>query len=87
VKLSKDKPTVQTFLDGHMVKPQKAKPKVHRKKEHPILFPAQNNPSNLMAKILSMFDFFMEKKGWPLDHSLGFYSRLTQTSFEIPLPW
>jgi hypothetical protein len=42
-------------LDGHSVKPPKAKPKVQRKKEYPTLFPAQNNPSNLTAKIMSIF--------------------------------
>jgi hypothetical protein len=40
-----------------LVKPQGPNPK-----EHPGLFLAQNNPSNLMAKILLMIDFFMEKK-------------------------
>jgi hypothetical protein len=61
VKPPKTKPEVQTFghelpwpldLDGHSVKPPKFKPKVQRKKEHPTLFPAQNNPSNLMVKTL-----------------------------------
>jgi hypothetical protein len=47
---------------GHGVKPPKAKLKVQRKKEHPTLFPAQNNPSNPMAKILSIFDLFMNMK-------------------------
>jgi hypothetical protein len=35
--------------------------KVQRKEEHPTLFLAQNNPYNLMAEILPMFDFFCEK--------------------------
>jgi hypothetical protein len=43
------------------MKPPKAKPKVQRKKDHPTLFPAQNNPSNLTAKISSTFDFFNKK--------------------------
>jgi hypothetical protein len=45
------------------VKLPKAKSKVQRKKEHPTLFVAQNNPSNPTANILSIFIFiFMEKK-------------------------
>jgi hypothetical protein len=44
------------------VKPPKAKPKVQKKKGHPTLFPIPNNPSNLTAKILSMFDFFMKNQ-------------------------
>ena len=41
------------------VKPPKGKPKVQRKKEqHSTLFLVQNNPSNLTAKILSVFVFF-----------------------------
>jgi hypothetical protein len=35
-----------------------------------------------MAKILSMIDFFMKKNRQPLEQSLGFHSRLTQTSFK-----
>jgi hypothetical protein len=46
----------------HGVKPPKAKPQVQRKNEHPTLFPAQNNPNNLMVKILSVFYFFKKKK-------------------------
>ena len=42
---------------GHSVKPPKAKAKVQRKNEQPTLFFVQNNPSNLMAKILSVFGF------------------------------
>jgi hypothetical protein len=70
VKPPKVKPKVQTFghelprplnLDGHSLKPPKAKPKVQRKKEHPTLVLAENIPSNLTAKTLSMFEFFMEK--------------------------
>jgi hypothetical protein len=37
-----------------------------------------------MAKILLMIDFLMKKNRRPLDHSLSFHSRLTQTSFESP---
>jgi hypothetical protein len=55
-------------------------------KEHPTLFLAQNNPSNPTAKILLRIDFLMKKERRPLDHSLGFHSRLTQTSFENPSP-
>ena len=57
-------------------------------KERPTFFLAQNNPSNLTAKILSMifFIFFNEKKRWPLDYRLGFHSRPTQTSFESLSP-
>jgi hypothetical protein len=67
VKPPKAKPKVQTFghelpwaldLDGHNVKPPNAKPKVQRMREHPTFFLAQNNPSNLTAKILSMIDSF-----------------------------
>jgi hypothetical protein len=70
VKPPKAKTKFQTFgdelprpldLDGHSMKTSKAKSKVQRKKEHPTLFLAQYNPSNLTAKILSMFDFFMKK--------------------------
>jgi hypothetical protein len=70
VKPPKAKPKVQTSghelswpldLDGHSVKPPKVKPQAQRKKEHPTLFIAQNNPSNLMTKILSMNDFSMKK--------------------------
>ena len=55
---------VQTFghellrplnLDSHSVKPPKAMPKVQWKKDHPTLFHAQNNPSNLTVKILLVF--------------------------------
>jgi hypothetical protein len=45
---------------GHSVKPPKVKPKVQRK-ENPTLVPTQSNPSNLMAKILSIFSWFYEK--------------------------
>jgi hypothetical protein len=34
-----------------------------------------------MAKILSMIDFFKKENRQPLDHSLGFHSYPTQTSF------
>ena len=87
---------VQTFghelprlldLDGHSVKPPKVKPKVQRKKEHPILFLVQKNPSNLTTKILIVFYFFMKKNQRPLNHSLGFHFYPTQTSFESPSPW
>jgi hypothetical protein len=44
-------------LAGHSVKPPKAKPKVQKKEEYPTLFLAQNNSSNLTAKILSMIYF------------------------------
>jgi hypothetical protein len=66
----KAKPKVQTYgrelpppldLHNYGVKPPKAKPKVQRKKEHPTVFLAQNNPSNLTAKILSMIHFLMKK--------------------------
>jgi hypothetical protein len=66
MKPPKAKAKVQTFghelpypldLDGHNVKPPKAKPRVQRKNEHPTLFPVQNNPSNLTAKILSLLKF------------------------------
>jgi hypothetical protein len=40
-----------------------------------------------MAKILSMIDYLMKRNQWPLDHSLGFHSRPTQTSFESPSPF
>jgi len=49
----------------------KAKPKNPNSKEHATLLFAQNNPSNLTAKILSMIDYFNEKKIRPLDGSLG----------------
>jgi hypothetical protein len=52
-------------LVGPSVKPPKVKPKVQThsmKKEHPTLFPTQNNPSNLTAKILLMIDLFYGKK-------------------------
>jgi hypothetical protein len=71
VKPPKAKPRVQTFgyelpwaldLDGHSLKPLKAKPKAQRKKEHPTSVPAQNNLSNLTAKILSVFCFFFYEK-------------------------
>jgi hypothetical protein len=39
-----------------------------------------------MAEILWVVDFLMEKNRRPLNHSLGFHSRLTQTSFENPSP-
>jgi hypothetical protein len=39
-----------------------------------------------MTKILAMIDFLTKKNQWPLDHSLGFHSRPTQTSFESPSP-
>ena len=39
-----------------------------------------------MVKILSMIDFLMGKNRRPLDHSLGFHSRPTQTSFKTPSP-
>jgi hypothetical protein len=55
-------------------------------KEHATLFLAQNNPSNLMAKILSMIDYLMKRNRRPLDHSLGFHSHPTQPSFESPSP-
>jgi hypothetical protein len=58
-------------LAGHSVKPPKAKPEVQRK-ENPTLVPTQSNPSNLMAKILSIFSWFYEKNRWLLDHSLDF---------------
>jgi hypothetical protein len=48
---------IRSKMLGSGVKPPKAKPKVHRKKKHPTLFRAQNSPSNLTAKILSVFDF------------------------------
>ena len=48
------------------------------------MFPAQNNPSDLTAKILSISDIFMKKNQRPLDDSLGFHSRVTQISFENP---
>jgi hypothetical protein len=69
------------------VKHPKAKPKFLRKKEHPTLSLAQYNASNLTAKILSMIDFFMKKKWRLVDHSLGFHSHPTQTSFESLSPW
>jgi hypothetical protein len=50
------------------------------------LFLVQNNPSNLMAKILLMIDFLLKRNRWPLDHSLGFHSCPTQTSFESLSP-
>jgi hypothetical protein len=43
------------------VKPPKAKPKSPNSKEHATLLLAQNNPSNLTAKILSMIDYYNEK--------------------------
>jgi hypothetical protein len=51
-------------LDGHNVKPPKAKPKVQRKKDHPTtLFPIKTHSCNLMAKILLVFlKVFNEKK-------------------------
>jgi hypothetical protein len=55
-------------------------------KEHATLFLAQINPSNLTVKILSMIDYLMKRNQRPLDHSLGFHSRPTQTSFESPSP-
>ena len=48
-------------LVGHSLKPQKAKPKGPNSKEHPTLFLAQNNPSYLTAKVLSMIGFIMKK--------------------------
>jgi hypothetical protein len=33
-----------------------------------------------------MIDFLMKNNRRPLDHSLGFHSRPTQTSFESPSP-
>jgi len=48
--------------------------------------PCPNIPSNLTTKILSMIDFLMNKTWRPLNHSLGFHSRPTQTSIERPSP-
>jgi hypothetical protein len=74
VKPPKAKPKVQTFghelpqplnLDSCSVKPPKAKPKLQTQTpnsmEHPTLFFAQNNPSNLTTKILPMIDFLIKK--------------------------
>jgi hypothetical protein len=69
------------------VKLPKVKLKVQRKKEHPTVFLTQNDPSNPTAKILSMFGFLMKRNWRPIDHGLGFHSRLTQTSFESLSPW
>jgi hypothetical protein len=55
---------------GHSVKLPKVKPKVQSEKEHPALFLAQNNPSNLTAMILLVFQTFAEIKRQRLDHSL-----------------
>jgi hypothetical protein len=74
-------------LDGQSVKPPKAKPKVQTQRSMPLLFLAQNNPSNLKAKILSMIDYLMKRNRRPLDHSLGFHSCPTQTSFKSPSPF
>jgi hypothetical protein len=49
-------------LDGHSVKPPKAKPQSPNPTKHATLFLAKNNPSNLTAKILSMIGFLMKKK-------------------------
>jgi hypothetical protein len=50
------------------------------------LFLAQNNPSNLTAKTLSIIEFLITRNRRPLDHNLGFHSRPTQTSFESESP-
>jgi hypothetical protein len=55
-------------------------------KEHLTSFLAQNNPFHLMAKILLIIAFLIKKNRWPLDHSLGFHSCPTQTSFKSPSP-
>jgi hypothetical protein len=95
VKPPKAKRKVQTFghelprpldSDGQSVKPPKGQAQSPNSNEHATLFLAQNNPSNLTAKILSMIDYLMKKNRRPLNHSLGFHSRPTQTSFESPSP-
>jgi hypothetical protein len=41
--------------------PSKGQAESPNPKEHPTLFLAQNNPSNLTAKILSMIDFLQKE--------------------------
>ena len=53
-------------------------------KEHPTLFLAQHNPSNLTAKALVNVWIFLFKNQQTLNHSLGSHSRPTQTSFKSP---
>jgi hypothetical protein len=72
---------------GLSVKPPKAKPKVQRKKEHPNLFTAQNNPSNLTAKIFVIFLYFYSNNQQPLEHSLGFHACVTQPFCGSLSPW
>jgi hypothetical protein len=52
---------VGRVLDGQSVKPSKGQAQSPNPNEHPALFLAQNNPSNLMAMILSMIDFLIKK--------------------------
>jgi hypothetical protein len=75
-----------SLLAGHSVKPPKAKPKVQRKKKHPIVFPAQNNPLQSNGQdLISFFNIFMKKNRRPLDHSLGFHSCPTQTLLQVSI--
>jgi hypothetical protein len=46
-------------LDGHIVKPLKAKPKAQRQKEHPTLFHVQNNPLQSNGQDLVSFLIFL----------------------------
>ena len=64
---------IRTFFYpfGHCFLVVKGQTQSPNSKEHATLFLAQNNPSNLTAKILSMTDYFNEKKFRPLDESLG----------------
>jgi hypothetical protein len=47
----------------------------------------KTTPPNITVKISSLNDIFMKKNRRPLDHSLGFDSRRTQTSFESLSPF
>ena len=48
--------------------------------------PCPEQSLQLRAKIFLVINLFMRKKTRPLNHSLGFHSHPTQTSFESPLP-
>jgi hypothetical protein len=59
-------------LDNHSVKPTKAQAQSPKEGGASHLFLAENKPSNLMTKILSIFDSFYEKKLKGLEAGLNY---------------
>jgi hypothetical protein len=95
VKPSKAKPKVQTFghelprpldLDGHSVKPPKAKPKVQTQRNIPFYSLLKITPPIYQPRSCQWLICLMKRNQRPLNHSLGFHSRPTQTSFKSSSP-